>query len=299
MAVTRNPHLRLLLLKNKLLSEGGLTMCKQFIVLVALLGAVAMCSAQGGVGGPPPPGPGAPPPPHALQALPLLRAVGTAVVQVQPDQAMLTFSVRAESKDVSTARQQAAQKMAGIIKALRAIDVPGIVLSTEAFQITPMLKPLGKDVEQYAPRGEVARDIVGYSVNNTIEVELNGPPETVVPAVSQVIDAAVKHGATSVGSPRFIKVDMTKAHREALEKATVDARENVQAVARGLGVKITGYHYAGMFSEPGIEDYGGPDIVWSGEKSLGAPGGSDVATPVEARPLAIQAAIYISATFAP
>ncbi|MCE5240764.1 SIMPL domain-containing protein [bacterium] len=241
----------------------------------------------------------------SAQSVPTLKAAGTAVVQVQPDQVCVNVSVRTESKEVATARQQAAEKMAGILKAVRALDVPDIIISTEAFQVRPVLKPLGKDVQQYSPDpgAELAREVVGYSVTNSVGVELNGPPEKVVPAVSRVIDAAVKHGATNVGNPQFIKVDTGPAYREALEKATKDAVENLQAIARGLGVKITGYQYGGMFPEPGIEEYyGGREVAYlsAGGPPGGGPGGPPaMPTPVEARAIAIAATVYVSASTAP
>ncbi len=236
------------------------------------------------------------------QNAPALKAAGTAVVQVQPDQVCVNVSVRTESKEVATARQQAAEKMAGILKAVRGLDVPDIVISTEAFQVRPVLKPLGKDVQQYSPDPgtELAREVVGYSVTNSVGIELNGPPEKVAPAVSRVIDAAVKHGATQVGNPQFIKVDIGPAYREALEKATKDAVENLQAIARGLGVKITGYHYGGMFPEPGVEEYyGGPQVAYLSAGGPGAPGGPPGApTPVETKAIVVEATVYVSASYA-
>lgn len=240
----------------------------------------------------------------SAQTARVLKAAGTAMVQVQPDQVRVSISVRAESKEVAAARQQAAEKMAGTIRAVRALDVPEMVLSTESFQVRPMLKPLAKNMEQFAyaePGAEVARDVVGYSVTNSIQVELNGPPEKVAPAVSRVIDAAVKQGATNVGNPEFIKVDTAPAYREALEKATKDAMENVQAIARGLGVTITGYQYAGMFPEPGIEEYYGPQIAYLKAGPAGGPGGAPgalgIETPVEVRTIVVEATVYVSANY--
>lgn len=237
-----------------------------------------------------------------------IRVAGSGIVQVQPDQVCVNFSVRAEHREMAVARQQAAEKMTAILAAIRGVKAEGMIISTQSFQVRPVLKPLKKDDDPYAhgPEAEIARETIGYSVSNSVGVEVNGPPEQVVPVISRVIDVAVRHGATNVSNPQFLKVDTGSAYREALEKATRDAMQNAEALARGLGVKISSYRYVGMFPEPGMEEYYGPGIAYlssgRGGNDMGGPGapggpGGGPPTPVEAKTIVVDAQVYVTAVY--
>lgn len=234
-----------------------------------------------------------------------IRAGGEGVVYVMPDTASASFTVRSENPQLAVAREQVAAKMGKITWALKALFLSKSELSTESLFVRPLYKPLGRDVEQSVPQGEVAREIVGYAVTSSVTVTVSGTAEELTKGIAKAIDAALKNGATQVSGPDFSRKDLGEAGRQALELATKDAMGCAQAMAKGLGVTIKGFTRVSMFPEGDGDQYGGIETqdrvaYYKGGPpvSLGGPGGPpETPTEIAVTAFPVTATVYVTATY--
>ena len=96
----------------------------------------------------------------------------------------------------------------------------------------------------------------GYVARNMIEVRLDD-----IARVGEVIDLAVTSGATNVHGVRFDVKQRESLEREALKRATADARARAEAAASGAGRTIDRVL---RIEEPGSRPYPVPSTVMMG-----------------------------------
>jgi uncharacterized protein YggE len=77
------------------------------------------------------------------------------------------------------------------------------------------------------------RTLKGYTANNLVEVTTDD-----LGNVGKIIDAATEGGANEVQSLEFRLKDQAQARAQALRKASLQAREEVSAMASALGLKL-------------------------------------------------------------
>lgn len=229
-----------------------------------------------------------------------IKAVGQSTVLVAPDQVVLSFTVRVDNREMAVARDQAAQRMAAVLKAARALGIATLEISTSNLTVQPLAKSApGATMDEYPGRIGTVRDIVAYRVENSVAMSALGTPEELGRFGSQLADVAVKNGATSIDDMSFGKKDTVAEYRQALEQATRDAVENARAVARGLGVTIKSFSYGGMIGEGGGGDYGGEGAVFhlsaGPEPRLATSPGPP--SPVEIKTLPITTSAWVTATY--
>jgi uncharacterized protein YggE len=106
------------------------------------------------------------------------------------------------------------------------------------------------------------------------------------------MDVATTTGAVRFYGPQFSLEEDGETRREALEEATREAVLNAEAIARGLGVQITGFTSASMTPE---QAYPLARMSTLASPYGGAGGGSP--TPVEVREVEIAATIYVTARY--
>ena len=68
----------------------------------------------------------------------------------------------------------------------------------------------------------------------------SGSPDELGTAAAKIVDTAIDAGANTLGDVTFFKQDLSAAYQEALAKGAAVARANAEALAQGLGVKLTG-----------------------------------------------------------
>lgn len=221
-----------------------------------------------------------------------IRAQGEATVYVMPDKAGLQFTVLAQDKELSKARELAAAGTENVLKAIRNLKIERLTTKTASVQVTPLYEPL----RQGDYGGDTARRIIAYRVSNTVTVTIKSEdPEALKSAVSKTIDAALLNGANALGGPWFSKDNDEAARREALEKATREAVLNAEAMARGLGVKITRYTYVSM-----LRPDGPMPMMNMAARAMAAPGmggGEGTPSPIEIEALEIGATVYVNAEY--
>jgi uncharacterized protein YggE len=153
---------------------------------------------------------------------PVVVVSGEGLVKAAPDLAWAMFGVESRSKNPKEAQMQNAKAMTSVQERLLAAGIP-----------KDAMKTLGYDLQlesdwvngRQVPRGYVAR--------NTIEVRLDE-----IGRVGEVIDIAITNGANSVHGVRFDLKQRDALEREALKRATADARARAEAAAAGVGASI-------------------------------------------------------------
>lgn len=226
-----------------------------------------------------------------------IRTLGEGRVMVAPDTADASFSVRAEDKQLATAREKAAAAMAKVLEALRGLRIANLTLGTASISVTPLIRqPQGGNVPYPGPNVEIQQQIVGYQVSSTVNARIKGQPAALAQGISQVVDTALANGATNFYGPSFFREDMTAPNQQALEEATKDAVAKAQALARAAGVTIQKIAYIGMYPEDNNEPRPMPMMAMR-EMQMGVGGGGGTPTPVEVRDIPVTTQVWVTAAY--
>ena len=166
-----------------------------------------------------------------------LSVIGNAEAMVKPDKVTLTLSVETTNKTANAALIANSETMNNVLDALRSSGVKENETSTSFFNISPNYKPIDQQQEgQYVPPIE-SRDIISYTVTNSITVDsynlLN---------VSQWIDIAVQAGVNDVSSIYFSLSDEKSeaVKNDLLKQAITNAESKADIATSTLGLKVIG-----------------------------------------------------------
>ena len=205
------------------------------------------------------------------QVLPhTVRAVGNATVTAKPDQAQISVSVNTQAATAEDAVSNDATKTEAVLNALKALIGSKGTIQTTNYSVSPQYK-----YEQGHPP-----EITGYDANHTIQLTLND-----ITLVGKVIDTATKSGANGVNRIEFTIKDDAHLRAEAIAKASLEARNNAEAVAKALGMTVSG-----VFSAETNEVNAPRPIItpMAMSRMAAAP-----ATPVEAGTVDIRASVTV------
>jgi hypothetical protein len=199
---------------------------------------------------------------------------GEGVVKVQPDQAWVTLATESRSKNPKEAQSQNANAMAAVQQRLIAAGIPKDAIRTLSYDLQ-----LESD---WVNGRQVAR---GYVARNLVEVRLDE-----ITRVGEVIDIAVSSGVNSVHRVHFDLKNREALEREALKRATADARMRAEAAAAGAGRAI---ERVIRIEEPGNRPYPAP-VPMMMERSASA--ADQKQTPIVAGEIEIRSQVVITAT---
>jgi uncharacterized protein YggE len=208
-------------------------------------------------------------------AEPVVVVSGEGVIKAAPDQAWVTFAVESRSKNPKEAQAQNAKVMTTVQEQLRAAGIAKDAMRTLSIDLHLESDWVnGRQV----PRGYVAR--------NTLEVRLDD-----ILRVGEVIDIAITSGANNVHGVRFDLKQRDSLEREALKRATADARARAQAAAEGAGSAIGRVI---RIEEPGRGGPVPPPVPMMREMAMADARAPQ--TPVVAGEIEIRAAVVLTAT---
>jgi hypothetical protein len=145
---------------------------------------------------------------------------GDALVQAQPDTAILTISVVTQSRNALAAQQQNAAQSEAVMRALKAVAGADAEVKTSGYLLTP----------QRVYRENQPPTISGYEARNTVTVTMGE-----LPKVGTVIDAAAQAGANNIDNIAFTLRKDRPARNQALTEATREAISKAQVMAEALG----------------------------------------------------------------
>lgn len=155
---------------------------------------------------------------------PSVQATGEAVVHVKPDQARLDIGVVTEAASAQAAAANNATQLQATLEKLRAALGTSGEIRTVGYSLAPNY--------QYPGNGGTPT-IKGYTASNTVEVtswDLAG--------IGKVIDAVSQAGANRIQGMQFSVKDEAPARAQALRQAVEVAKNNAQAMAAALGMKL-------------------------------------------------------------
>ncbi len=153
---------------------------------------------------------------------PMLRVGGYAKLAVPPDLARLRVVVVSENADATGASQENARRSQAVIDALEDAIAKDGKVTTLGYGVSPQYR---------YDRG--AQILVGYRAQNTLQIETRQ-----LDRVGDWIDTALEAGANSIASLEFTLSDDTELRGRALALAAQRARQNANAMADALDVKL-------------------------------------------------------------
>jgi uncharacterized protein YggE len=162
------------------------------------------------------------PPP---QRPPAVQASGEAVIQAEPDQAVLSIGVVTQAGTAQDAASQNANQLQTTLDRLRSALGSKGTIRTVGYSLNPVYSN---------PRDGSQPVIRAYSASNTVQVTT-----TDLAGLGKLIDSASQAGgANRIQGLQFSLKDDTTARSQALREAVRVARVNAEAMASGMGLKL-------------------------------------------------------------
>ena len=200
-----------------------------------------------------------------------LTVQGESEFYVTPDEASVEIGITTIGNTAQQAGNNNAAVMQKIQNALMAMGLQKDDIKTSSYNFYPTYD---KDNNQL---------ITGYRAENSIVVTTHD-----INQIGDVIDTAVKNGATNVDSVNFAVNDIKKYKETALKAAVRDAKNKSKAIASELGksvVNVVSVTEGNVY----IENYQPSNIDMKMLSSR-----MTAATPIQARDLKVSARINIS-----
>jgi uncharacterized protein YggE len=166
-----------------------------------------------------------------------LFVVGNAQTMVKPDKVTLSLSVETTNTTANAALNANSEAMNKTLNALKEAGVRENETSTSFFNISPNYNLTDQQEGQYFPPPIESKDIISYTVTNSITVDsynlLN---------VSQWIDTAVQAGVNDVSSIYFSLSDERSEaiKNDLLKQAVANAKSKADIAAAALGLNVIG-----------------------------------------------------------
>jgi uncharacterized protein YggE len=154
-----------------------------------------------------------------------IRAVGNATVTTKPDEAQTQVAVSTQAATAEDAVSTDAAKTQTVLNTLKSLIGSKGTIQTTNYSVSP----------QYKYEQGKAPEITGYEAHHTVQLALDD-----ITLVGKVIDAATKSGANGINRIEFTVKDDAALRAEAIQKASVAARNNAEAIAKALGVTTSG-----------------------------------------------------------
>ncbi len=162
-----------------------------------------------------------------------ISVTGTGEINRAPDTAKISFTVRAEDKQVKNAQKIVSDKITAVTKTLNDLGIEERHIKTDYYSSYPKYEYNNVNCLAIGcPRSGNPR-IVGYEVSHTITVSVKDLDKT-----ESVLGALGTAGVSDLNGPNFGFEDDEAVRREARDLAIQDAREQAQALAKSLGVRL-------------------------------------------------------------
>ena len=199
---------------------------------------------------------------------------GDAIVQAQPDTAILTISVVTQARNALEAQQQNATKTDAVVRALKAAAGTGAEIKTSGYSLQP----------QRVYKENQPPTISGYEARNSVTVTTSD-----LNKVGTIIDASAQAGSNEVSGIAFTLRQDRTARDRALSEATREAVSKAQVIAQALGgrvVRIVEVQEEGFQQRPPVPVYQMDTLAMKRES---------VATPIEVGSLDITSRVQLVA----
>jgi uncharacterized protein YggE len=148
---------------------------------------------------------------------------GDAIVQAQPDTAIVSIAVVTQNASASEAQAENASRTDAVVRAVRVAAGAGAEVKTGGYSLQP----------QYAYKEGQAPTITSYVARNSVVVTMSE-----LGRVGAVIDAASRAGANSVDNLQFTLRRDKLVRAQALTEATQEALSKAKVIAQALGGRV-------------------------------------------------------------
>lgn len=153
-------------------------------------------------------------------------ATAEATVAVKPDVARIQIGVVTQAQTATAAAEQNARQMEQVRQQIRSELGQEADLQTSGYALMP---------EHRRPKEGQPATIGGYRASNMLQVTTAR-----LDRVGALIDAVTRSGANQVHSVQFDINNPSAARAQALRQAAARARQDAEAMAAGLGVRVAG-----------------------------------------------------------
>ncbi len=197
---------------------------------------------------------------------------GDAIVQTQPDTAIITIAVVTQGKRAIDAQQENATKTEAVVRALKAAAGTAAEVKTSGYSLQPMR----------VYRENQPPTITGYEARNTVTVTTSE-----LAKLGNVIDAAGQSGANDITGISFTLRQDRPARDRALQEATQEAMSKAKVIAQALGGRVV------MIAEVQEEGFQRPpQPVYQAEAFIAK---RDASTPIEIGSLDVTSRVQLVA----
>lgn len=155
---------------------------------------------------------------------PTVRATGSAILNVRPDQVRIDIGVVTQAATAQQASSDNARQFTAVMAELKKVVGSKGEIQTVSYGITPVYK---------YPKEGGTPTITGYNATNVVRVTSED-----VDNAGRVIDAASRVGANAVRGIEFSLKDEKAVRAKALAEAARQARANAETIASGVGLKV-------------------------------------------------------------
>jgi uncharacterized protein YggE len=204
---------------------------------------------------------------------------GEGQTRVTPDRATVLVGVQTRALTAAVAGFENARLQKGILDTLKALGIPSGQLTTQNYSVSPEMR--------YDQNGSNPK-VTGYTVSNTVRVELKGLDQ-----VGTVIDAALAKGANQIAGIQFGVSNVAEVRRLALADALRAARADAEALAKAAGGTL-----GALIEMSSSSPIYNPVMAQVGVRTMGA-AVAQFPTPVEAGEQVISASVSASWQFIP
>jgi uncharacterized protein YggE len=234
-----------------------------FSILVA---GVALVSAQ-------------PVEPSLVSRVPSVRAQGRAKVTAKPDQVRIDIGVITQARTAQAAGAANATAFSEVVESLKKVAGASAEIQTVSYSVQPNYK---------YPKEGGTPTIAGYTAQNIVRIRTSE-----VDKAGEIIDAGTGTGANRIQGIEFSVKDERGLRAQALREAARNARSNADAMAAGLGLKVTRVLR--------IEESPAPEFRPVREMAMMRGAASDAAapTPIEAGLIEVEATVIVTGEVGP
>ena len=154
-------------------------------------------------------------------------ATGSATASDNPDKVTIMMAIETQDPSAKVSQQQNAQKTADVRAALVAKGLQASSIETTGYNLN-QVREYDYNLKKYIEQG--------FKTTHSFQFELSD-----IAKAGEMIDAAVSAGANSVQGVYFGLSDakMASLRTQALKSASENARQKADAIASGLGIRIS------------------------------------------------------------
>jgi len=151
-----------------------------------------------------------------------ISVTGRETVEVIPDMAQVSFSVRTEHKDAEKCQQENTEKLNGLLEYLKGLGYAEESLKTSGFYMNPRYDWSGS-----------RQTLIGYEMSTTVTVS-----DVPIEESGQLLSNAVKNGANEIDSVQYFSSEYDDAYNRALAEAMALARGKAEMLAAASGQEL-------------------------------------------------------------